>query len=29
MSDVCVLYKSCVAHRAKLTTLFAGFEFFD
>ena len=29
MSDVFVLYKSSVAHLAKLTTLFAEFEWFD
>jgi len=29
MSDVSVLYKSCVAHLAKWTTLFAGFECCD
>jgi len=29
MSDVYVLYKSCVAQRAKLTTLFAEFKCFD
>jgi len=29
MSDVSVLYKSCVAHLAKWTTLFAEFKCFD
>ena len=29
MSDVYVLYKSCVAQRAKWTTLFAEFKCFD
>jgi len=29
MSDVSVLYKSCVSHLAKSTTLFAEFKCFD
>jgi len=29
MSDVSVLYKSCVAHLTKWTTLFAEFKCFD
>jgi len=29
MSDVSVLYKSCVAHLAKWATLFAEFKCFD
>jgi len=29
MSDVCVLYKSCVAHLDKWTNLFAEFKCFD
>jgi len=29
MSDLSVLYKSCVAHLAKWTTLFAKFKCFD
>jgi len=29
MSDVSVLYKSCISHLAKWTTLFAEFKCFD
>jgi len=29
MSDVCVLYNSCVSHLAKQTILFAEFKCFD